>query len=213
MRYLTCSLGTALEKCRIRSRVIASALIWLGLIASLPGCVYSSNREAGTALGAGIGALTGAAIGEGSGHLFGGALIGALAGGITGGLIGNGEDLRQERDAALTHAAYLESTGQVLTNADVIRMVRNGLSDDVVVGTVMNSPGRYDLSADATIQLKSCGTSDRVILAMQQVPPFRPVSRVHYVSAPRPAYGVVVAPAPVFVYGRPRHYGPYYRHW
>jgi hypothetical protein len=206
-----------LKKYGILSRVARPTFVWLGLgaIALLPGCQYSSHREAGTALGGGLGALTGAMIGQESGHAFGGAMIGALAGGITGSLIGNGEDLREQRDAAITHAQYLESTGQVLTNADVIRMVQSGLSDEVIIGTVRNSLGKYDLSPDATIQLKACGTSDQVILALQHVPKIRPVSAVSYVPS-SPSVGLVVAPAPVVMFGRPRyHYygGRHYRRY
>lgn len=194
------------------ARVVA--LLGLSIIACLPGCTYSSNREAGMALGSGIGALTGATIGQGSGHFLGGALIGALAGGATGGLIGHAEDMREQRDAAIVHAQYLESTGQVLTNAHVIRMVHSGLSDDVIIGTVKNSYGKYDLSPDATIELKRYGTSDQVILALQKAPKApQPVAASYVASPPPPSVGLVVAPAPVMVYGRPRIYpGPGYPH-
>jgi len=200
--------------------MILAKFLWLGLgtIALLPGCQYSSHRETGTALGGGIGALTGAVIGQESGHAFGGALIGALAGGMAGGLIGNGEDLREQRDAAVTYAQYLESTGQALTNADVIRMVQSGLSDEIIIGTVKKSVGKYDLSPDGIIQLKAYGTSDRVIITLQKIPPIPPISAASYASSsPSTGVGLVVAPAPVMVFGRPRyhyyHGGPYRRHW
>ena len=219
MRHLTRSLHAVLTKCASVSRAVLSTSVWLGIAATalLPGCQYSNHREAGTALGSGIGALAGGMIGEGSGHLFGGALIGALAGGVTGGLIGHGEDMREQRDAAITHAQYLESTGQVLTNVDVIRMVQSGLSDDVIIGTVQNSVGKFDLSPNATIQLKAYGTSDRVILALQRVPKIPPLSTVGHSSVtPATSVGLVVAPAPVIFYGGPHyHGGPYHyrRHW
>lgn len=169
--------------------------------------MYGNRREAGTALGSGIGAIAGGMIGEQSGHLFGGALLGALAGGVTGGLIGHAEDMREQRDNAITYAQYLESTGQVLTNVDVIKMVQSGLSDEVIIGTVHNSLGKYDLSPEATIQLKSYGTSDRVILALQDVPKIPSLAATRYSSSRSVTpVGFVVAPAPVMVYGGPYHY-------
>ena len=198
-----------------RSLSLEGICFALPVLALLSGCQYSSNREAGTALGTGIGAVTGAMIGQQSGHAFGGALIGALAGGVTGNLIGNNEDLRDERDAAIAKAHYLESTRPLLTNSDVIRMVQSGLSDEVIIGAVKNSSGRYDLSPDATVQLKQCGTSDRVIIAMQKAPTYQPNTKVSYVSTrPSTNVGLVVSPVPVMVYERP-YYGDRYcrRHW
>ncbi|WP_010587539.1 glycine zipper domain-containing protein [Schlesneria paludicola] len=215
MRHLTKWLQAAFKKYSGRSRVIRRRFLCLTLsaIALLPGCQYSNNRQAGTALGSGIGALTGALIGQDSGHLFGGALIGALAGGVTGGLIGNAADVQEQREAAaVTHAQYLASTGQALTNIDVIRMVQSGLSDEVIIGTVKHSVGNYDLSPNAMIQLKTYGTSDRVILTLQKLPkiPALPGSGgIH--ASPSTSVGVVVAPAPVMVYGY--HGGPSRRHW
>lgn len=194
-------------------------VVWLGIASIMvcPGCVYSSNRQAGASLGGGIGALTGAMIGQESGHPLGGALIGALAGTAVGGLAGEAQDLREERDAAVTQAQYLASTGQVLTNKDVIRMVQYGLSEEVILGTVHNTLGKYDLSPDAMIELKAAGTTDRIILALQQVPVIPPISTVGYAPS-GPGVGLVVAPAPVVMYRSPRHYyygGPrgYRRHW
>jgi len=199
--------------------VISRKVVWLGLapIILLSGCVYTSNRQAGASLGGGIGALTGAMIGQESGHPLGGALIGALAGGAVGGLAGEAQDLRDERDAAVTQAQYLASTGQVLTNRDIIRMVQYGLSEEVILGTIRSALGKYDLSPDAMIELKAAGTSDRVILALQQAPVIPPISTVGYAPS-GPRVGLVVAPAPVVMYRSPRHYyygGPrgYRRHW
>lgn len=212
VRQLTRSLHGVLKRFLVLSRV--ATCLPLALVAStlFSGCQYGNRREAGTALGSGIGALAGGMIGEQSGHLFGGALLGALAGGVTGGLIGHAEDMREQRDNAITYAQYLESTGQILTNSDVIRMVQSGISDEVIIGTIKSSLGKYDLSPDATIHLKACGTSDYVILAMQQVPKISSVSHARYTTSSGPTpVGFVVAPAPVMVLGRPHyHHGPYY---
>jgi hypothetical protein len=210
--------GGTLEIFFSRPYAFQQTFAWIGFAAAalLPGCMSTAHTDSATVFGGGLGAMTGALIGHESGHAAGGAVIGALAGGLAGGLIGNAQDMREERDAAVMHARYLEETGQLLSNKDVIRMVQYGLSDDVIIGTVMNSAGRYDLSADATMLLKAYGTSDRVILTLQKAPQIRSASAVRAATAaPTANVGVVVAPYPLMMFGplRPRHHyysGPYY---
>lgn len=55
---------------------------------------------------------------------------------------------------------------EVLTNADVIRMVEAKLPDAVVIAKVRSSAGKFDTSTDALIKLKQAGVSDAVIQAM-----------------------------------------------
>ncbi len=55
---------------------------------------------------------------------------------------------------------------QTLNNDTVIKMVKAGLSDDVVITTINASPGHYDTSADGLIALKSSGASDKIISAI-----------------------------------------------
>lgn len=55
---------------------------------------------------------------------------------------------------------------QALNNDAVLRLVKAGLSDDVIVTTINASPGAYDISANALIALKSAGVSDKVIAAI-----------------------------------------------
>jgi hypothetical protein len=50
-----------------------------------------------------------------------------------------------------------------LSNDAVIKLIKAGLSDDLIVSTVNAAPGAYDGSADAIIALKSAGASDRLI--------------------------------------------------
>ena len=52
---------------------------------------------------------------------------------------------------------------QVMNNDSVIKLVKAGLSDDLIVTTVNSSPGAYDTSADGLIALKSAGASDKVV--------------------------------------------------
>jgi S1-C subfamily serine protease len=57
---------------------------------------------------------------------------------------------------------------QSLNNDSVIKLIKAGLSDDLIVSTVNASPGTYDTSADGVIALKKAGASDKVIEAIEQ---------------------------------------------
>ncbi|MGO8933455.1 MAG: hypothetical protein ACLPLZ_08155 [Terracidiphilus sp.] len=55
---------------------------------------------------------------------------------------------------------------QVMNNDSVIKLVKAGLSDDLIVTTINSSAGAYDTSADGIIALKTAGASDKVIAAI-----------------------------------------------
>lgn len=55
---------------------------------------------------------------------------------------------------------------QAMNNDSVIKLIKAGLSDDLIVTTISGSPGAYDTSADAIIALKTAGASDKVIAAI-----------------------------------------------
>lgn len=55
---------------------------------------------------------------------------------------------------------------QVLNNDGVIKLVKAGLSDDLIITTISASPGAYDISADGLVSLKKNGASDKVIAAI-----------------------------------------------
>jgi len=62
--------------------------------------------------------------------------------------------------------AVLALAQTALTNDSIIKMVKAGLGDDVVVSMVKGQPGRYSTGPDDLIALKSAGVSDKVIAAM-----------------------------------------------
>ena len=62
--------------------------------------------------------------------------------------------------------ASLLTAQQTLNNDGVIKMVKAGLSDDVVAATVTSSPGNYDTSAEALVALKSAGVADKIVAAI-----------------------------------------------
>jgi hypothetical protein len=55
---------------------------------------------------------------------------------------------------------------QALNNDAVIKLVKAGLSDDLIVTTINASPGTYDTSPDGLIALKAAGASDKVVSAI-----------------------------------------------
>lgn len=62
--------------------------------------------------------------------------------------------------------AGLLAAQQTLNNDGVVKMVKAGLSEDVVVTAVTSSPGTYDTSAEALVALKSAGVGDKVVAAI-----------------------------------------------
>jgi len=59
------------------------------------------------------------------------------------------------------------SQNKTLTNAEVVRMAKNGFSEDFIVTTIHSSKTQFDLSVDALIALKVSGVSERIISVMQ----------------------------------------------
>jgi hypothetical protein len=62
--------------------------------------------------------------------------------------------------------ALAATAQQAMNNDAVIKMVKAGLSDDIIVGSISSQPGQYDTSADGLIALKSAGASDKVVGAI-----------------------------------------------
>jgi hypothetical protein len=55
---------------------------------------------------------------------------------------------------------------QALNNDSIVKLVKAGLSDDLIVTTINASPGTFDTSANGLIALKQAGASDKVISAI-----------------------------------------------
>lgn len=51
-------------------------------------------------------------------------------------------------------------------NSSIIKLLKAGISDDLIVSTVNTSPGYYDTSANGLILLKRAGASDKVVAAI-----------------------------------------------
>lgn len=55
---------------------------------------------------------------------------------------------------------------QAMNNDAVLKLVKAGLSDDLIITTINSAPGTYDASADGLIALKQGGASDKVVSAI-----------------------------------------------
>ena len=53
-----------------------------------------------------------------------------------------------------------------LTNDSVVKMVKAGLTEEVILSMVRSQPARYVLTADELVALKAAGVPDKVVAAM-----------------------------------------------
>jgi hypothetical protein len=83
---------------------------------------------------------------------------------------------------------------ETMTNDSVIKLLKAGLSEDLVVTTINSSPGRYDTSANALIALKKAGAGDKTVAAIiLKASGVTPAA----VSPPATAAGTADVPAPI----------------
>ena len=64
---------------------------------------------------------------------------------------------------AVSFAAYAQ---EALTNDSILKMVKSGLGENLIVSMVQNQPGKYSLGADELIKLKEAGVSEKILAAM-----------------------------------------------
>ena len=55
---------------------------------------------------------------------------------------------------------------EILNNETILKLVKAGIGEDVIVGMINQQQGKYALSADDVIALKRAGVSDKVVAAM-----------------------------------------------
>jgi hypothetical protein len=55
---------------------------------------------------------------------------------------------------------------ETLTNESVVKMVKSGLGESLIVTMVQTQPGKYSLAADDLVKLKEAGVSEKVMTAM-----------------------------------------------
>ncbi len=183
-------------------RLVAGAVL-AALLAC--GCSNLSHTENGALIGGGLGAATGALIGKATGHTAGGALIGAGVGALSSGLVGNAVE-KSEQKAEAKAVAQAQAQAQ-LSMGEVIQMVQNHISDEVIINQIRTRGTVFYLSAQDIVMLKQNGVSDRVIAEMQDTA--TRVPRRVYSAAPvvQPVYVVEPAPPPPVVRFGYTHYG------
>lgn len=85
---------------------------------------------------------------------------------------------------------------QAINNESVIKMMKAGLSDEIIITTINGSPGAYNTTPEGLIALKQAGVTDKVIAAIvskssgaaqPQVPPIQSSSpNTNDAAAPNP---------------------------
>lgn len=166
----------------------------------LAGCTSPNGQPDYTGSGALIGGASGAAIGAVADRRNpgAGALIGGAAGLITGGLIGHSMDRQAEAQrAAQQPAVVVAAQGQPLSVSDIKAMAKAGVGDDIIINQINNTHSAYNLDANAIIDLKNAGVSDKVITYMMNTG----ANVVASEAPPPPQTEVVVAsPGPDYVW-------------
>src|ERR1017187_5091802 len=65
-----------------------------------------------------------------------------------------------------SNVAAVTPKANALSIADVVKLSKAGLSDDVIIQKVKKNGQAFDLSPDQMIELKSAGVSDKVVAVM-----------------------------------------------
>ncbi|MCS7023442.1 MAG: hypothetical protein NZV14_01475 [Bryobacteraceae bacterium] len=55
---------------------------------------------------------------------------------------------------------------ETLNNESIIKLVKSGLGEDLILNVIRQQPGNYKMGADDLVALKSAGVSERIISAM-----------------------------------------------
>jgi hypothetical protein len=66
----------------------------------------------------------------------------------------------------LVFACLAVTAQDVLNNESIVKMVRAGLGEGVIVSMIQSQPGKYSLTADDMVSLKGQGVPDKVLAAM-----------------------------------------------
>ncbi len=74
--------------------------------------------------------------------------------------------LLQTRPPQVQNGTGTRNTEPVLTNESIVKLVKAGMTEDVVLGMVNTRPGQYSLATEDVIALKQAGVGQKVIAAM-----------------------------------------------
>lgn len=181
-------------------------LAWVLVGMSLTGCMSPQGRPDYTASGALAGGATGAIIGSAGRHPGQAGLVGAAVGAVVGGIIGHGMDQAQESHLRTQSPQTIQriEQSQPLTVADIISMVKAGVSDDLVISQIRYSRTIYHLKSAEIIELKNTGVNEKIIDFMINTPTEMRSTEVAGVAGSPPPQPIVeqivVAPGPEYVW-------------
>ena len=103
--------------------------------------------------------------------------------------------MKAARGILLSLMISLSVAQTALNNDSIIKMVKAGLGEDIVVSTLKSQPGHFTTSADDLIALKTAGVSDKIIAAMMEKS--SAAAAAAPAAAPSGAAPAAAAPAPV----------------
>jgi pimeloyl-ACP methyl ester carboxylesterase len=72
---------------------------------------------------------------------------------------------------------FLAGAQEVLTNDAVVKMVKSGLGENLVISMIQGQPGEYSLNSDELLKLKETGVSEKILAAMASEGPGSGTSR------------------------------------
>lgn len=62
--------------------------------------------------------------------------------------------------------AFSASAQDILTNDSIVKMVKSGFGENLIVSMVQGQPGKYSLNPDELMKLKNAGVSEKILAAM-----------------------------------------------
>lgn len=86
---------------------------------------------------------------------------------------------------------------ETLTNDGIIKLLKAGLSEELIATTINSSPGQYDTSVNALIALKKAGAGDKVLSAMILKASGAAAAPATTAAATTTAAGTADVPAPI----------------
>ncbi|MBZ5700651.1 MAG: hypothetical protein LAN84_02255 [Acidobacteriia bacterium] len=98
--------------------------------------------------------------------------------------------------AALGPVMIGQESHKPLTNADVIKMVKNGLPESVIISSIQSSAARFDLSPNGLISLHKAGVSQKTMDAMMAAGGSKPPAEAAAPSVAEKAPPSEAAPPP-----------------
>lgn len=66
----------------------------------------------------------------------------------------------------LLFSAFLAAAQEAMTNDSIVKLVKSGLSENLIISMVQTQPGKYSLTPDEVLKLKKAGVSEKILISM-----------------------------------------------